>query len=50
MPVTLHVEGAPRRIPTSLDQAAFRIVQEALRNVHRHANGATRERPCDLAR
>ena len=39
MPVTLHVEGAPRRIPTSLDQAAFRIVQEALRNVHRHANG-----------
>ena len=39
MPVTLHVEGTPRRIPTSLDQAAFRIVQEALRNVHRHANG-----------
>jgi signal transduction histidine kinase len=37
MPVTLHVEGAPRRIPASLDQAAFRIVQEALRNVHRHA-------------
>ena len=39
MPVTLHVEGAPRRIPRSLDAAAFRIVQEALRNVHRHANG-----------
>ncbi|MDA0181874.1 hypothetical protein OJ997_16340 [Solirubrobacter phytolaccae] len=37
MPVTLHVEGAPRRIPASLDQAAFRIVQEALRNVHKHA-------------
>ena len=39
MPVTLHVEGTPRRIPTSLDRSAFRIVQEALRNVHRHANG-----------
>ncbi len=39
MPVTLHVEGTPRRIPHSLDTAAFRIVQEALRNVHRHANG-----------
>jgi signal transduction histidine kinase len=39
MPVTLHVEGTPRRIPHSLDTAAFRIVQEALRNVHRHAHG-----------
>jgi signal transduction histidine kinase len=39
MPVTLHVEGAPRRIPHSLDQAAFRVVQEALRAVHRHAQG-----------
>ncbi|MBE2316843.1 hypothetical protein DVA67_012740 [Solirubrobacter sp. CPCC 204708] len=39
MPVTLHVEGTPRRIPASVDQAAFRIVQEALRNVHRHAQG-----------
>jgi signal transduction histidine kinase len=39
MPVTLHVEGTPRRIPASVDQAAFRIVQEALRNVHRHAHG-----------
>jgi signal transduction histidine kinase len=39
MPVTLHIEGAPRRIPASLDQAAYRIVQEALRNVHRHAKG-----------
>lgn len=39
MPVTLHIEGTPRRLPASLDQAAFRIVQEALRNVHRHANG-----------
>ncbi|RKQ92297.1 hypothetical protein C8N24_2140 [Solirubrobacter pauli] len=39
MPVTLHIEGTPRRLPTSLDQAAFRIVREALRNVHRHAHG-----------
>ena len=39
MPVTLLIEGTPRRVPASLDQAAFRIIQEALRNVHRHANG-----------
>lgn len=39
MPVTLHIEGSPRRIPASLDHSAYRIVQEALRNVHRHANG-----------
>lgn len=39
MPVTLHVDGAPRRIPASVDRSAFRIVQEALRNVHKHARG-----------
>ena len=39
MPVTLLIEGTPRRIPASVDHAAFRIIQEALRNVHRHANG-----------
>jgi signal transduction histidine kinase len=39
MPVTLHVEGTPRRVPRSLDEAAFRIVQEALRSVHKHAHG-----------
>jgi signal transduction histidine kinase len=40
MPVTLHVEGTPRPLPASLDLSAFRIVQEALTNVHKHAAGA----------
>jgi signal transduction histidine kinase len=40
MPVTLHVEGEPRHIAPGIDLSAFRIVQEALANVHRHARGA----------
>jgi signal transduction histidine kinase len=37
LPVTLDVLGAPRRLPASIDHAAYRIVQEALTNVRRHA-------------
>ena len=40
LPVTLHVEGTPRPLHASLDLSAFRIVQEALTNVHKHAAGA----------
>jgi signal transduction histidine kinase len=40
LPVTLEVEGAPRALPASLDLSAFRIVQEALTNVSKHATGA----------
>ncbi|WP_051323697.1 sensor histidine kinase [Candidatus Solirubrobacter pratensis] len=40
MPVTLHVEGQPRHVPAGLDLSAFRIVQEALTNVHKHAHGS----------
>jgi signal transduction histidine kinase len=40
MPVTLHVEGQPRHVPAGVDLSAFRIVQEALANVHKHARGA----------
>jgi signal transduction histidine kinase len=38
--VDLSVEGAPRELSASLDLSAFRIVQEALTNVRKHAAGA----------
>jgi signal transduction histidine kinase len=36
-PVTLAVEGTPRALPPEVGRAAYRIVQEALTNVRRHA-------------
>lgn len=39
----LLIEGEPRELPAGLDLAVFRIVQESLTNVHRHAR-ATRAR------
>ncbi|SEG91559.1 Histidine kinase [Actinacidiphila yanglinensis] len=39
-PVTVTVVGARYPLPRDLDQAAYRIVQEALTNVSRHAGGA----------
>lgn len=38
--VTVTVLGARYPLPRDLDQAAYRIVQEALTNVSRHAGGA----------
>jgi signal transduction histidine kinase len=38
--VDLAIEGAPRRLAQSVDLSAFRIVQEALTNVMRHAGRA----------
>ena len=38
--VDLTVEGAPRELSQSLDLSAFRIVQEALTNVRKHAAGS----------
>lgn len=35
--VTVHVEGAPRNLDPSIDLAAYRIVQEGLTNVLKHA-------------
>jgi signal transduction histidine kinase len=37
LPVTLDTVGAPRVLAPQVDRAAYRIVQEALTNVRRHA-------------
>jgi signal transduction histidine kinase len=39
--LTVTVTGAERALPPEVDQAAYRIVQEALTNVSRHAGGAS---------
>ena len=41
LPVTVNVTGAERALPPEVDQAAYRIVQEALTNVSRHAGPAS---------
>ena len=39
--VRLDVSGRPRDLPTGVDLAAYRIIQESLTNVIRHARAAT---------
>lgn len=41
LPVAVTVTGAQRPLPPETDQAAYRIVQEALTNVSRHAGQAS---------
>ncbi|MEV4510144.1 sensor histidine kinase [Dactylosporangium sp. NPDC049525] len=42
LPVRTAIDGEPRRLPAEIDRAAYRIIQEALTNVRRHAGpGAT---------
>jgi signal transduction histidine kinase len=41
LPVTVQVSGDRRELPEPVDRAAYRIVQEALTNVTRHAGAAT---------
>jgi signal transduction histidine kinase len=40
LPVNLAIEGDPRPLPVGIELSAHRIVQEALTNVVKHANGA----------
>jgi signal transduction histidine kinase len=41
-PVRFEQHGEPRELPAVADLAAYRIVQEALTNAHKHGTGAAR--------
>ena len=40
LPVELHVEGEHRELPSGLDLAGYRVVQEALTNALKHGGGS----------
>jgi signal transduction histidine kinase len=40
VPVTRHDEGDVRALPPTAERTAYRVVQEALTNIHKHAGNA----------
>jgi signal transduction histidine kinase len=40
LPVRVRISGSPRPLPPLVDLTAYRVVQESLTNVHKHAGGA----------
>jgi signal transduction histidine kinase len=42
LPVDLHRSGEPRELSSMIDLAAYRIIQEALTNAHKHGAGPAR--------
>ena len=43
MAVSVAVDGTRRQLPSTVERTAYRLVQEALTNVHRHAANAATE-------
>jgi signal transduction histidine kinase len=41
--VSVAIQGERRRLPATVERTAYRLVQEALTNVHKHAPGAAAE-------